>query len=81
MGGAMSSLIAEVLMDRLERWVLRRWCQFGNVTLWYRYVDDVLCVWQGPDSNLERFQKVLHSYDDNIPSLRKSVVTKSITSI
>jgi len=66
MGGALSSLIAEVLMDRLECWVLRRWCQFGNVILWYWYVDDMLCVWQSPDSNLERFQKILHSFDDNI---------------
>ena len=66
MGGPMSSLIAEVLMDRLERWVLRRWYQFGNVILWYRYVDDVFCIWEGSDNNLQKFQKVLHSFDDNI---------------
>jgi len=65
-GGPMSSLIAKVLMDRLEHWVLRRWSSFGNVILWYQYVDDIFCIWQGSYSYLDRFQKVLHSFDSNL---------------
>ena len=48
MGGPMSSLIAEVFMDRLECWVLNRYQNSGNILLWYRYVDDILCLWPGP---------------------------------
>ena len=63
MGGPFSSLMADVLMDRLERWVLN-FARFSSlVLLWYRYVDDTFCIWNGTDSELETFTKDLHTFD------------------
>jgi len=67
MGGPMlSSIIAEVFMDRLERRTLNRYSRFGHAILWCRYVDDVFCIWRGTDEELGKFRRLLHSFDDNI---------------
>ena len=44
MGGPLSSLMADVLMDRLERWVLNFARFSSRVIFWYRYVDDTFCI-------------------------------------
>ena len=66
MGGPMSSIIAEAFIDRLERWVLSTSRFSSNVILWYRYVDDILCLWRGSDEDLRKFHCHLHSFDKNI---------------
>ena len=66
MGSPLLSIIAEVLMDWLERWALNRWSKPDNVFLWYRYVEDVFCGWRGPHSDLQKFHHPLHSFYGSI---------------
>ena len=67
MGGPLSSLIADVLMDRLERWILR-FSRYSttHVSLWYRYVDDVSCAWTDSDATLNLFLRDLNRFHENI---------------
>ena len=66
MGGPLSSVVADVLMDTLEWWVLEHWAKPDTIILWYRFVDDIFCVWRGSDSELDLFHEFLHFYDDSI---------------
>jgi len=66
MGGPIASFIVEVFMNRLVQWIFRH-ARFANrVISWYRYVDDVFCIWQGTDFELQHFHHQLHSFDENI---------------
>jgi len=49
MGGPLSSLMADIFMDRLERWALKSARFSSQVLLWFRFVDDILCFWLGTD--------------------------------
>lgn len=60
------SIVTEVFMDRLECWVLHHWRDSGEIIIWYRFVDDVFCIWRSSDQSLEAFKKPLHSFDKNI---------------
>ena len=68
MGGPLSSLVADVLIDRLERWVLKISKYSHHAILWYRYVDDILCIWTGSDLELNLFLRDLNSFRDSISS-------------
>jgi len=65
-GGPLSSLIADVLMDRSERWILRFSQYSRHALLCYRYVDDVFCVWTGSDVELNLFLRDLNRFHENI---------------
>ena len=47
MGGPLSASMANVFMDYLEVDVLRTAPDAQHVLGWYRFVDDILCVWSG----------------------------------
>ena len=53
-------------MDRLERWALKHSRYSSHVLLWSRYIEDIFCVWWGSESQLNKFQADLHSFDPNI---------------
>ena len=44
MGGPLSSLVDDVLIERLERWALKISKYSHHAIFWYRYVDDILCI-------------------------------------
>lgn len=47
MGNPLSPLVADVYMDDLEQQLSANFPE-PNILFWKRYVDDVLCVWDGP---------------------------------
>ena len=61
MGGPLSSLIPNVLIDRLERWVFKHSRYSKHALIWNRYVDDVFCVWTASDLELNLFLHNLNS--------------------
>ena len=38
----------------------------NEIVRWYRYVDDVLCLWKGDENQLKSLQQELNSYHNNI---------------
>ena len=41
MGGPLSSLLADIFMDRLEQWILKFGRHSSKALLWYQFVDDI----------------------------------------
>ena len=66
MGGPLSSLLADIFMDRLEQWILKFGRHSSKALLWYRFVDDIFCIWTGTDSELALFTHDLHSFDEKL---------------
>ena len=62
MGGPLSPLVAEIFMTHLEETILHSHSLATHVRSWYRYVDDVLCIWRGPRSDLEVFLEHLNRF-------------------
>lgn len=67
MGGPLSSLVAEVFMDRLENDIFTpdhpQFSVFArDIYQWYRYVDDILCIWTGSEAALQAFHEALNLY-------------------
>ena len=62
-GGPLSPLLANVFMDRWEQWVLKFGRYSSCATLWYRFVDDICCIWSGTDDELHQFTADLQKYD------------------
>jgi len=65
MGGPLSCLVAEVFMDYLENRLFETY-NTPQVLEWIRYVDDVLCVWEGSDAQLYEFLDLLNSLEPSI---------------
>ena len=67
MGSPLSPVLAEIYMDNFEKLLF---CNknplLKNIVKWYRYVDDVFCVWQGTLRQLSQFLTVLNSQDKHI---------------
>ena len=61
MGNPFSPLVADVYMTDIEA-KLRDNQLYDHVLLWRRYVDDVFCVWNGPDTTLQLFLNLLNSF-------------------
>ena len=51
MGNPLLPLVADVLMETLEKQLFTQHST-PHVCFWKRYVDDILCVWDGPDESL-----------------------------
>lgn len=66
MGGPLSSLVADVYMDNLETKILSDDNGAAHVLYYKRYVDDILCIWDGPDVALQQF---LDSMNNHHPSV------------
>ena len=62
MDSPLAPLVADVFMDKLEtelfasNHTLTKYTQY-----WYRYVDDILCLWNGTTSQLHEFRSLLNS--------------------
>ena len=56
MGSPLSSLISEVFMDHLEKEILNSSHHLiEKIGYWHRYVDDILCLWNGDQSDITEF--------------------------
>ena len=66
MGGPLSALLANVYMDRLERWTLKYGRGAPGVVLWYRFVDDIFCIGSGTQEELNLFTHDLQRFDGNL---------------
>lgn len=54
------------VIDSLEKFVLDSSTHGRHVRLWARFIDDILCVWSGPDAELKMFLNELNSFDPAI---------------
>lgn len=66
MGGPLSSLTAEVFMSKLESDIISSSNHSNRIHFWRRYVDDVICVWNGTDVQLQHFLDELNHYHPSI---------------
>ena len=60
-------LIADVFLNRFKEDIIELIYQWSNSVLrWFRYVDDILCVWGGSPSELAQFHTFLNEYHPNL---------------
>ena len=63
----LSSLIAEIFMGSFEEKIFNPKYSIGkNVEYWYRYADDVLCLWKGTEAELTNFLAFINSLHPTI---------------
>ena len=61
-GSPLGSLIGEVFMNALENQMFSsRHPLLTHITYWHRYVDDVLCLWEGPLPLADSFLEFVNS--------------------
>ena len=65
MGSPLSPLLAELFMDSFEQNLFQNFCT-KNIVFWYRYVDDILCLFKGTKRQLDAFLNTLNSIEPNI---------------
>lgn len=62
MGSPLSSTLSEVFMEKLEEDIFNLNPELtDNITYWYRYVDDVICLWNGNTDKLTTFLNTINS--------------------
>lgn len=67
MGSPLSPLLAEIFMSWLETSHISTSQLFKtHVLYWFRYVDDIICLFRGDESDLARFLSFINSLHDNI---------------
>jgi hypothetical protein len=67
MGNQLSPLLADIYMDEFEKILF----QSNNnllscVSGYFRYVDDILCIWTGTKRQLDNFLKFINSINSNL---------------
>ena len=61
MGAPLAPLVADIFMDKFEKFVFASGHPLvRNICYWHRYVDEVLCLWNGALSKLDNFLAFLH---------------------
>jgi hypothetical protein len=66
MGSPSSGLFADIFLDTLETQILNLPSSKRNISFWYRYVDDVICLWTGSTRQLDIFLTLLNSLNSSI---------------
>ncbi len=64
MGTKMAPAYANIFMAELEEKLLNDYTK--KPILWKRYIDDILCIWPGPPSEIQTFINYLNSAHDTI---------------
>lgn len=63
MGSPLSSLVADIFMSQLEKDIMdNSHSSSFSVKFWRRYVDDIICVWDGTEPDLSRFFNEMNAY-------------------
>ena len=70
MGTKMATSYANLFMAELEEKLLANYPI--KPILWKRYIDDILCIWPGPPSELDRFMKYLNQSHPTIKFTHES---------
>ena len=65
MGSPLSPLLAELFMDSFECNLFSN-NKIKNIIFWYRYVDDILCLFNGTSRQVTSFLNTLNSLEPNI---------------
>ena len=66
MGNPLSSLVADVYLDRFERDLFSNSMYNSSILHWFRYVDDILCIWTGSTDALNDFFFDLNFRNSNL---------------
>jgi hypothetical protein len=67
MGSPISSILADIFMDNLENKLLNSGNKLQkSVLYWYRYVDDIIVLWNGSDRQLDFFKNLINKIHQNI---------------
>ncbi|KAI5642939.1 reverse transcriptase (RNA-dependent DNA polymerase) domain-containing protein [Phthorimaea operculella] len=66
MGSPLSPICADIYMHMFEKEILRHKVYKENIIYWFRYVDDILCVWNGPKDDINNFLTYINSINPNI---------------
>lgn len=67
MGSNMSPLFSEIFMDHFENNLFN--CTnplLKNIKYYYRYVDDIICLWTGTNRQLNQFHEFLNDFHPNL---------------
>ena len=66
MGSPLSPLMADIFLDELENRIFNLSKFKNNIQFWYRYVDDVLCLWKGSNRQLDMFLNEINNLNKSI---------------
>lgn len=66
MGSPLSPLLSDVYMDHFENNIFNNSNFTHYFKYYYRYVDDVICLWSGDVNSLDSFMIYLNSVNNNI---------------
>lgn len=67
MGSPISPLLSEIFMANFEKVMFNtKNSLVRHIFHWNRYVDDVFCIWDGTDRNLDQFLHFINSFNNNI---------------
>jgi hypothetical protein len=66
MGSPLSPLMADIFLDELENRIFIVSKFKNNIHFWYRYVDDVVCLWTGSRRQLNMFLNEINELNKSI---------------
>lgn len=68
MGSGLSPFLAEAFMNNFENKLVldQNLPFFKDIGFWYRYVDDIICLWNGSEVDLDLFLIFINSLHNNI---------------
>ena len=67
MGSPLSPVLSEIFMDHFENNLFKSGNKLiKDVFFWYRYVDDIICLYTGSERQLDMFLNFLNSFNSAI---------------
>ena len=66
MGSPISGLVAEILLQALERTHIRPLLDTKHITLYTRYIDDILIIYDAAQTNLDAIIRYANSINSNL---------------
>ena len=66
MGSPLSPLLAELFMDNLEGKIVENSPFKDKIVYWFRYVNDIICLWKGSNRQLDNFLCYLNTLHQRI---------------
>lgn len=79
MGSSLSPFLAELFMNNLEKDIFKNICFSPHIKFWYRYVDDVLCLFTGNSFDLNNFLTFINSLHTSIKFSYETEINNQIS--